>query len=58
MKKTYVFSQLGTIPGIPGEFHAGEIVTIDEETREIIERKSTILEVEKPKAKPKENKES
>jgi len=57
MKRTYVFSQLGTIPGIPGEFHAGEIVTIDEETREIIERKSTALELEKPKPK-KETKES
>jgi hypothetical protein len=58
MKRTYVFSQLGTIPGIPGEFHAGEIVTIDEETMQIVERKATSLELEKPKGKTKEQKES
>jgi hypothetical protein len=58
MKRTYVFSQLGTIPGIPGEFHAGEIVIIDEETMQIVERKATVLELEKPKAKTKEQKES
>lgn len=58
MTRTYVFSQLGTIPGIPGEFHAGEIVIVDEETQMIIERKSTIIEEEKPKTKPKEIKES
>lgn len=59
MKKTYIFSQLGTIPGIPGEFHAGEIVIVDDETREILERKATALELEKPEKKPsKEVKES
>lgn len=34
--QTWQFSQTGTIPGIPGEWHAGLLVDIDLDTNEVI----------------------
>ena len=50
MIKTYIFSQLGIIPGIPGEFGAGSIVSVDEDTNTIVEAQEVhvLEEAEKP----------
>lgn len=36
--KIYHFHELGTIPGIPGIFHAGLRVTVDLDTMTVIDR--------------------
>lgn len=35
-KTTYQFSQTGTIPGIPGEWHAGLLVDVDTDTNTVV----------------------
>lgn len=36
MIKTYSFYMSGVIPGIPGEWHAGSIVDVDEATMTVV----------------------
>jgi hypothetical protein len=52
MIKTYIFSQLGIIPGVPGEFGAGSIISVDEDTNTIVEAQEVHVleevEAEKP----------
>ncbi len=50
MVKTYRFNESGTIPGIPGIWSPGHIVTIDDETFSILNVENVIKveEVKKP----------
>jgi len=36
-KQTWTFNETGTIPGIPGEWHAGQEVDIDEDTMTVVD---------------------